>query len=91
MQAVVFPFHRLPNNYKTTGKQDCMHIGNENVITRRCNRDALERIIQLYDAWNAAQPAQGHDQKAAEWRAKRAAWQATTQAVATQPIASGVP
>jgi non-specific serine/threonine protein kinase/serine/threonine-protein kinase len=33
-------------------------------------RAALERIIKLYEAWHAAEPGQGYDAKAAEWRAK---------------------
>ena len=33
-------------------------------------REALERIVELYDAWQAAEPDAGHDAKAAEWRAK---------------------
>jgi hypothetical protein len=33
-------------------------------------REALERIVRFYDAWHVAEPAQGHDAKAAEWRAK---------------------
>jgi tetratricopeptide (TPR) repeat protein/predicted Ser/Thr protein kinase len=36
-------------------------------------------LIRLYDAWDAAEPGQGHDQQAAVWRAKRAEWQASTQ------------
>ncbi len=33
-------------------------------------REARERIVNLYDAWHAAEPEQGYDAKAAEWRAK---------------------
>ena len=38
---------------------------------------ALERIVKLYDAWHAAEPDQGHDAKAAEWRAKLASGERT--------------
>jgi hypothetical protein len=33
-------------------------------------REALERIVEFYDAWHEAEPGKGYDQKAAEWRAK---------------------
>ena len=33
-------------------------------------REALERIVQLYDAWHAAEPDAGHDAQAASWRAQ---------------------
>ena len=33
-------------------------------------REALERIIKLYEAWDAAEPGQGYADQAAEWRAK---------------------
>ena len=33
-------------------------------------REALERVIKLYEAWDAAEPGQGHTERAAEWRAK---------------------
>jgi tetratricopeptide (TPR) repeat protein/tRNA A-37 threonylcarbamoyl transferase component Bud32 len=33
--------------------------------------EALERVAQLYEAWNKAEPGQGYDTKAAEWKAKR--------------------
>ena len=32
-------------------------------------RDALERIVTLYEDWNAAEPGTGYVEKAAEWRA----------------------
>ena len=31
-------------------------------------REALERIVKLYEAWHAAEPDSGHDADAAEWR-----------------------
>jgi hypothetical protein len=42
--------------------------------------------VSLYEGWDAAEPGQGHDQQAAEWRAKLAEWQASTQpATASSP------
>ena len=41
----------------------------------RTNR-TIKALIELYDAWHAAEPDQGHDAKAAEWRAKLAASEA---------------
>jgi serine/threonine protein kinase/tetratricopeptide (TPR) repeat protein len=32
-------------------------------------REALERIVRLYDAWDKAEPGQGYDAKAADWKA----------------------
>ena len=40
-------------------------------------RDAIERIINLYDAWHAAEPGKGYDARAAEWRAKMSSEQAS--------------
>ncbi|MFH0980386.1 MAG: tetratricopeptide repeat protein, partial [Planctomycetota bacterium] len=45
-------------------------------------REALERIVDLYDAWHEAEPGEGYDAKAAEWRAKLEQWQATTRPAA---------
>ena len=39
---------------------------------QRPPREALERIVALSDAWNAAEPDKGYDAKAAEWREKLA-------------------
>jgi tetratricopeptide (TPR) repeat protein len=36
------------------------------------NNEAVERIIALYETWDATQPSSGYDVKAAEWRAKLA-------------------
>ncbi len=35
-------------------------------------REAAERITNLYDAWHTAEPGNGYDAKAAEWRGKLA-------------------
>ncbi|HEY3242489.1 MAG TPA: tetratricopeptide repeat protein, partial [Phycisphaerae bacterium] len=52
-------------------------------------REALERIVKLYEAWHAAEPGKGHDAQAAEWRAKLEEYRATTEPAgtpaATQP------
>ncbi len=45
--------------------------------------ESIRNLISLYDAWHAAEPGQGHDQQAAEWRAKLAEWQASTQPATT--------
>ncbi len=42
-------------------------------------REALERIVELYDARHEAQPAEGYDAKTAEWRATLEVWRASTQ------------
>jgi tetratricopeptide (TPR) repeat protein len=31
-------------------------------------REALERVVRLYEVWDKAEPGRGHDAKAAEWR-----------------------
>ncbi len=33
-------------------------------------QDTLNRVIDLYNAWHAAEPGKGYADKAAEWRAK---------------------
>ncbi len=45
----------------------------------------VKALIDLYDAWHAADPGAGHDAQAAEWRVKLEQWRATTQPAATQP------
>jgi hypothetical protein len=40
---------------------------------------ALERIVQLYDRWHAAESSAGYDRKASEWRAALEEWQASMQ------------
>ncbi|MFO1052564.1 MAG: serine/threonine-protein kinase [Planctomycetota bacterium] len=39
----------------------------------RMHAAAVESLASLYAAWHAAEPGEGHEQKAAEWRAKQAA------------------
>jgi len=46
-----------------------MHVPSDTVVTRRCNHDALERIVMLYEAWDAAEPGKGYAAKAEEYRA----------------------
>ncbi len=36
------------------------------------NQPAYERVIELYDAWDAAEPGKGHGEKAEAWRARLA-------------------
>jgi hypothetical protein len=44
------------------------------LIPRRdLKHDALQRVIDLYEAWNTAEPGAGYDAKAAHWRAEAAA------------------
>ncbi len=31
---------------------------------------SIERLVSLYESWDAAEPGQGYNAKAAEWRAK---------------------
>ena len=31
---------------------------------------AIQRVVDLYEAWNTAEPGQGYDVKANEWRAR---------------------
>ncbi|MEW6249125.1 MAG: serine/threonine-protein kinase [Planctomycetota bacterium] len=50
-----------------------------------------QSLVELYAAWHAAEPGQGHDAQAAEWRAKLEAWQASTQPAATQETATSTP
>jgi len=50
-------------------------FGPDNVRTMK----VVSALADLYDAWDAAEPGQGHDAQAAEWRAKLEAWRATTQ------------
>jgi non-specific serine/threonine protein kinase/serine/threonine-protein kinase len=37
----------------------------------QAERDAVERIVAVYDLWDVARPHRGYDAKAAEWRARR--------------------
>jgi hypothetical protein len=37
---------------------------------RRFQRDLAEAFAELYEAWHAAEPDQGYDMEAAEWRAR---------------------
>ena len=46
-------------------------------------REALERIVRLYETWNIAEPGKGYDARASEWRARLAALKAATQPAPT--------
>ena len=50
-------------------------------------REAVERIVDLYEAWDAAEPGNGYAEKAAEWRAKLPATQPV--AVEGEPASGG--
>jgi hypothetical protein len=45
----------------------------------------LQGLVELYEARHEAEPGQGYDAKAAEWRMKLEQWQATAQSSTTQP------
>ena len=32
--------------------------------------EAIQRVVDLYEAWNTAEPGVGYDARAAEWRAR---------------------
>ena len=34
------------------------------------DQDSIRALAELYEAWHTAEPGNGHDAKAAEWRAK---------------------
>ncbi len=51
-------------------------------------RDALERIVRLYDAWHAAEPQGGHGEKAAQWREKLTSLRSTTQPTSQRSVTS---
>ncbi len=38
--------------------------------TEDSKAEAIQRVVDLYDAWHAAEPGKGYDTKADEWRAK---------------------
>jgi serine/threonine protein kinase/tetratricopeptide (TPR) repeat protein len=54
-------------------------------------KDAAEALVDLYDAWHAAEPDKGYDAKAAEWRAKLEEGQTTIQPPTTRPATAPTP
>ena len=46
--------------------------------------EIIERIVKLYESWNAADPGKGYADKAAKWRAKLASTQPATQPAAVK-------
>ena len=48
-------------------------------------RAPIQRIVKLYETCHAAEPDQGNDAKAAEWRAALEALTATTQPRTSKP------
>ncbi len=63
-------------------------VGESPRASRNTIRGVLQGLVELYEAWHAAEPDQGYDAKASEWRAKLEQWQATTQPAATQPAST---
>jgi Tfp pilus assembly protein PilF len=57
---------------------------------RISEQDVFGNFIRLYESWHRAEPNQGYDQKAAEWRAKYAAQQSTTQPTSSQPAVDSI-
>ena len=53
-------------------------------------REALGRIVKLYDAWHTSEPGAGHGANATEWRAKLSEYQASTRP-ASEPTPSSAP
>ena len=51
-------------------------------------REALERVVKLYESWHAAEPGKGYAEKAAEWRTVLTA-SLPTPAPLTQAPATG--
>ncbi len=46
------------------------HLPIPQAVWQRRIREAVERLVNLYAAWHTAEPNQGYDAKAAEWRAE---------------------
>jgi hypothetical protein len=38
--------------------------------TKSHKTEAIQRVVDLYETWDTAEPDQGYDAKAAQWRAK---------------------
>lgn len=47
-------------------------------VTEKDRADVLNGLVELYDAWHATEPNEGHDAKAAEWRSRIAELQSVT-------------
>lgn len=48
-------------------------------LALRVRQIVYQRFIRLYQSWHAAEPGQGYDAKAAEWRAKLAEFEASRE------------
>ncbi|CAN5423236.1 hypothetical protein BH09PLA1_BH09PLA1_27240 [soil metagenome] len=55
---------------------------------QRARQPNLKALVGLYESWNLAEPGKGHDAKAAEWKAKLEALNATTRPSAATSRAS---
>ena len=51
--------------------------------------NVVKSLVDLYEAWHAAEPGMGYDTKAAEWRAKLEQFQSGDQLEGTLPNSSG--
>ncbi len=45
-------------------------LGDAGGLSQQDKREMLERLVRLYDSWDAAEPGKGYAQKAAAWREK---------------------
>jgi tetratricopeptide (TPR) repeat protein len=54
-------------------------LGEATGVLARDRTEVLNGLIELHDAWHAAEPDRSYDVKAAEWRAELAEWQASSQ------------
>jgi hypothetical protein len=57
----------------------------------RRKREAMERVVKLYEAWDTAEPGKGYDAKAGVWRAKLAKFDEATQPTAIAPAPAESP
>jgi tetratricopeptide (TPR) repeat protein len=63
-------------------------LQNDPVVRPEFKRDAINRLVRLYDVWNDAAPSTGKSEKATQWRLKLASFdkaEAERKAVASKP------
>jgi tetratricopeptide (TPR) repeat protein len=73
-RAAVGDFEAAESNLKEAHEILMSAVG----ATAEHRREALSRLVDLYDAWHAAAPGAGHDLSADHWREELRAWQAAT-------------
>jgi hypothetical protein len=61
-------FKLFPRRVKSTGSES-FFVQTKNPFIRKTNGIA-QALIDLYTAWDVAEPGKGYDTKAAEWKAK---------------------